>query len=462
MNTIFISAFQGVEIKNILRTPILTTILSSSNVRLVIFTKNHDRVRYLEEQFKDERIEYIAVKIPEPKGIDAFFARLKFTLLRTPSTDLKRRLVYEAHVVGQVSYMTGRFINLVLANRAVRSVFRFLDKLVIGNRYYSRYFAYYRPSLVFLAHIFDESEIDLLREARRRRITTVGFINSWDKLSIRGALRLLTDYFVVFNHIVKKELVDLGYAPEKRIFVGGIPQYDHYALPATVSRSAFMQRLGFSETSRLLVYASMGRTFSDSDWLIIDKLHELNKAQIFGPCVEILVRFQPNDFIDERELKARPELVYDYPGTRFTAKRGIDWDMNKSDLEHLRNTLTHMDVLLSYASSIVVDAAFYDKPIINIDFELIKFVDPRKSPTRYYAMDHYSKALATGAIKMAGSESALIEAVKGYLNEPSLDRDARARLVREQCVYTDGRCGKRIGDFLLAKVHGKVSSKNQN
>ena len=95
VKTIFISIFEGVEAKNIMRTPILSTLLKDSNIKIVLFTKSEERVVYYKQQFPDLRLTYEIIKVPPPTGLDRFFASLKFTLLRTETTLLKRRMTYE-------------------------------------------------------------------------------------------------------------------------------------------------------------------------------------------------------------------------------------------------------------------------------------------------------------------------------------------------------------------------------
>jgi len=136
----------------------------------------------------------------------------------------------------------------------------------------------------------------------------------------------------------------------------------------------------------------------------------------------------------------------------FSEERGIDWDLNFDDLRHLKNTLYHMSLIVCYASSISVDAAIFDKPVININFEIRPNELMVKSPTQFYRMTHYKKALETGGIKMAESSEKLLEWINRYINNPEVDREGRGRLVREQCQFTDGKSGERIGNFILENI----------
>ena len=185
---------------------------------------------------------------------------------------------------------------------------------------------------------------------------------------------------------------------------------------------------------------------------MIDLLYELRQKGRFGDHAVLRVRFPPNDYFDYEEINKRPFLRYDYPGVRFSKKRGVDWDMSPRELSHLTDTLRHMSLLICYGSSMSVDAALLDKPVININFEPVTCKSTDLSAVKFYGMTHYKKALETGGIRLVNSERELIKWVTAYLENPSLDHDGRARLAREQCQFLDGRSGERIGKFILKQL----------
>lgn len=451
MKTIFITIFEGVEVKNILRTPILAGLLNDKEVRIVLFTKSQQKVDHYKKEFSDPRIIFESVEWKSVSRIDRFFSKLKFVLLRTETTDLKRKMIseFENKVFG---YYSGKALNFILAWSIIRRIARFCDFHLVKDSTYALFFEKYSPSAVFLAHLFDEPEIALLREAKKRNVVSIAFINSWDKVTSRCIMRLLPDKAIVFNDLVKQELIDFNEMNPKDILVSGLPQYDFFYTDQRSPREEFFKKIGVNSEKKLIVYASMGRAFSGSDWDMIDFLHLLVSSEGSLKDCDLLVRFQPNDFIDEKEITKRPHLKYDQPGVRFGTKRGVDWDMGHEDLKHLGDTLHYMSVLVCYASSISIDAAVFDKPVINIDFEIRKNDSMLKSPTQYYKTLHYKNALKTGAIDLVKSEQELIGSIKAYLDNPALRSVERTRLVSEQCAFVDGKSGKRISQFILELI----------
>ena len=282
MKTIYLTIFEGVEAKNLLRTSVLKNILRDREVRIVLFTKSDERVSYYRKEFNDERISYEVVAKPTIRGLDKFFSNLKFLLIQTATMDLRRHLAFTKHR-NWFLYGGGFLMNRILAHAWIRRIIRSLDFHLVRDTTYRRHFETYKPDLVFLAHLFDEPEIHLLREAKRRRVQSVGFINSWDKVTARAAMRLLPDKAIVFNDIVKHEMMVHNDMDPKDILVSGLPQYDFYSTPDHASRETFGKRIGIDPSSKLIVYAPMGSAFSGSDWTMIDLLSDLNRAGRFGP-----------------------------------------------------------------------------------------------------------------------------------------------------------------------------------
>lgn len=448
IKTIFLTIFEGVEAKNLLRTSVVPTLLSNPAVRIVLFTKSLEKVEYYKKEFSDPRLIYEVASRQPACGLDAIFAKLKFTLLWTTTTDLKRRLNY-GRERNFFRHYGSLFINRFLAWPIVRRIVRWLDFVLVRQDFYAPFFEKYQPDLVFLAHLFDEPEIDLLREAKKQKVKTVGLVNSWDKTTARCIWRLLPDKTIVFNKIVKREMVKYNEISADSIFVSGLPQYDIYWNTEPNSREEFFNAIGISPDKKLVVYAPMGRAFGDCDFEVIDLLRRLLAEGKFGNDVELFVRFQPNDFFDETEIRKRQDLKYDYPGRRFGSKRGVDWDMDEKDIRRLVDTLAHASVFICYASSIVIDAAIFDKPAINIGFEINKDLKLADRPTQHYQSAHYKNVLATGAVRSVKNISELAEWTKKYLADNSLGKELRERLMREQCQFTDGKSGERIGQFLL-------------
>ncbi len=450
MKTIFLSVFQASTVKNLLRTGVVNHLVKHPDVQVVCLVPHEERAEYYETQVSHPRLIYEVCK-PYTKGVvDRVFDFLKFRLIRTATQEMRiRRLKLANPNHNRFVVFSGALFDWAVARPSVRRVARFLDYHLVKNRDLDPIFNRYRPDTIVLPQLFEDYDIALLRAAKKKGVTTIGYINSWDKLTTRCALRLLPDKLIVFNDIIKQEAILHADIRPDQVVVCGIPQYDQYITDTPNAREEFFKPYSFDPKKKLVVYAPIGRSFSDSDWYMLDRLHELRDEGAFKYPIEILVRFQPNDFLDEPEMKRRPWMRYDKPGIRYGRKRGTDWDMTFADLKHLTNTLAHAAVVVCYASSLSVDAAVMGKPVININFEPAHKPRGSRSPLVYYETEHYRKALAPGGIRLVGSERELVEWIKRYLEDPSLDSEGRRRLVEQQCFRADGKASERVAKVIL-------------
>ncbi|MFY9463170.1 MAG: CDP-glycerol glycerophosphotransferase family protein [Candidatus Sungiibacteriota bacterium] len=462
MRTIFIPIFSGMEGKNILRTDIYRVLAERSDIQLVFFLRHAALKTYYANEFAHPRSVFEVVPDVRRSAAERFFSFLKYYLLRSATVDLRRRL-HREESGNWFYYGLSFFANRLLARPSIRRIVRFIDERLIRESVFEEFFEKYNPALIFLADLFDDLECAFARAARRRGVRSVGMINTWDRTTSRWMIRTLPDYFIVFNEIMKKELADYADMESIRIAVCGTVQHDHLVAHPPTPRQIFFQKMGIPLTHRLLVYCPLGAAFDGSrktlDAHIIARLSSWITGRAFGTDeITLVVRFHPNDRVREEDLKSYPHVVYDIPGIKFAREfassvvartRGQNWDMSQEDLDRLRDTLAYAAVVICYYTSLSIDGAVLDKPVININFDVKNdiFVEV---PHPYYTTTHYQKAAVTAGIRLVHNEKELQEWIVLYLNDPSRDREGRARLVETQCGSVDGKSGKRVGEFILS------------
>lgn len=454
LKIIFITIFQGVEAKNILRTDIFRELIAHENIGLVFFIRTREKADFYQKQFGHPRVFYEVVSKIEQNFWQHSWGSLKFKLINTATIDWRRRLAFEVHK-SRFKFWVGWLLNRLLAHRFIRKIYRSLDVFLIKDPTFEVFFDKYKPVAVISAHPFDDIEASLLREAKRRKVKTFGLANSWDKITGRCAIRVLPDKLIVYNNLVKKDAIQQADFIKKDIFVSGVPHYDQHINQKKINREDFLKKIGGDPKKKVIFYAPLAKRFISSRWLMIDYLQSLIDTGLIKNS-QLLVRFQPNDFVEDDEILKRKNIIFDIPGIRFSQHMpigaGIDWDLSPQDIEMLTNSLYHCDVLVSYASSLCIDAAIFNKPIININFELAEPLSVYRSPTELYKMTHYVNALKTGAIKLVNDKQEMVFWINKYLENPELDGDNRKKLREEQCYILDGKAGKRTADFITSNL----------
>lgn len=452
MKTIFIPLFQGVAAKNILRTDIYKKLLEQNDLRIVLFLNNPHKLEYYKREFHHPNLIYEVVEKYETPSFNRLFNFLKFNLIKTETTKLRRKMELEVNR-NYLKYYAKRVFIEVFAKKIFRQITRFLYYHIVKDDNFIEYYLKYKPDLVLLAHLFGNRETSLLRQAKKRGIGTVGLINSWDKITARSAILLLPQKLIVHNYIIKNEAMDFVDMPEKNIFVSGIPHYDYYTNEKRYSYGELCAKIGADPAKRIILYCPIGRHYTDSDSEILRLLDGIVEQGLIPKDIQILVRFPPNDDVEIEKSFHSKNLIFDRPGIRFSAKRGIDWDMNFDDLERLASALYHCSMIVCYTSSMSIDAAAFNKPIINIDFAVKDSKLFSKNPVHYYKWTHYKKLLSSGGIRRVKNKKELAQWINFYLRDPKLDTEGRERIVQDQCWKLDGRAGERVAHYLLNLLH---------
>ena len=168
------------------------------------------------------------------------------------------------------------------------------------------------------------------------------------------------------------------------------------------------------------------------------------------------MRLHPRDDIDAyREFAGVPHLLIEKP-FRQTVKTadGLAIDIMPEHQQHLADTMRHSDVVVNVASTIAIEASIFDTPVVNVSFDGETASEFARSARRYYQFTHYVNITRHGAARVAATPDEMLAHIGRYLDNPSLDAEGRRRVVAEQCQFTDGRSGERVGEAVVAELAG--------
>ena len=112
----------------------------------------------------------------------------------------------------------------------------------------------------------------------------------------------------------------------------------------------------------------------------------------------------------------------------------------------------HADVVINTASSIAIDATANGTPVICVGFDAHGPMPGERTVRGLYDLTHLTNIVRSGGVEMAGSIDQLLDQVDGFLANPDLLEEGRARLIREQCYQIDGQSANRVADAILEVV----------
>ena len=90
-----------------------------------------------------------------------------------------------------------------------------------------------------------------------------------------------------------------------------------------------------------------------------------------------------------------------------------DYEMPLKDMYHLADILHHADILLTEYSTLMIEGAIFDLPIINV--AMYNYRDTDKPASYFENYSHIKRVIKTGACKNAYTIDQLIEYIKVYL-----------------------------------------------
>jgi len=304
------------------------------------------------------------------------------------------------------------------------------------------------PGLIF-------SEIPVLRAARRFGVPAMAVDLSWDNLTNKFFPPRQIDRLVLWNESMRGEAIALhGYEPD-RVAVAGAPQFDSYFTESRTPREEFCRRVGLNPARRIITLATIPPSkFQHHDFVVDRLLDAMGSGAIREPA-DLLIRLHPRD--DSRHYQqyaGLPHVVVEkaFRTTAALSSDGMDADFMMENTRHLADTLYHSAVVLNVASTIAIEAAIFDTPVINIGFD----GQPGSNQALmewHYGSTHFQKVVRSGAVRIAQSAGEMVDLINRYLAAPATDAEGRRRIVAEQCEFTDGRSAERVAAAIVRELN---------
>ena len=334
-----------------------------------------------------------------------------------------------------------------------RLFLRFIYKFV-PNRYCVDLLNNIKPDLVFISSI-NPSDLKLLQQAKRRKLKTVQMIKSWDNLTSKTFLATIPDFLIVHNEVMKNEAIVLDDMLREKIFISGIPQFDYLVKnreKLEVARKDFYKKLKINPNKKVILFCASGDWLNPYEEEILKDLYYAIKEGRVIDDVQIHIRMHPKYQSNFDEIEKISEFTMDRPFTYLDKNNFNSWIFQEEEIEHWYNSIYHSSMVINTASSISIDAAVLDRPIICIGFDGKEKLSYEHSVLRFYSRDHYANLIKTKGIDLVKNNDELIESINKYLKDLDCKKEERKMLVKQQCYNLDGKSSLRIADFIKSKL----------
>ena len=442
MKRLLISIPIGMSVRNIIQSDVFPAL--EKNFNLLIMSHLIPQQIGIYEQEGCIWLKYPALNaiqsmlIQQYRKIDYFYFWLKFK----PATVKKYIEKLKRESLGQymLQYGFAAVWNLAMKSGLGRKIISYLYR----SKRYERIMKEYNIDAVFVPSTDVQEDMVLMNVAKKMGIPVACFAHSWDNLPSRGSLVAEPDIILVWNNIMREQAQKLHNIPKEKIRVVGIPQYDTYKYKIPLlSKKEFKQNRNIEQYEKVITYTcSAERVFPDED-VFLSRLIKQTQQQVFGNAV-LIIRLHPSERAEQymKLFHGQKDVIIDIPDGSFAAEYVSS--ISQNGIEKFVNLMKHSDVVINLASTVAIDAAVFDTPVVNVAYNINLHSNAWNYAAKWYDSTHYSNVVKTGGIKIARSEEELIRYVQDYLHDPSRDKKGRQRLVKEQCYQIDGKVAERI------------------
>lgn len=308
-----------------------------------------------------------------------------------------------------------------------------------------------KPDVILSTGPFQFEQPGIYPIAKKLQIPTIAYIPSWDNVTTKNRMVYKYDGYIVWNETTKEELNEFyPYTKDYPIYSIGAPQFDIFQQERFFqSKKEFCLQQNLNPALPIIVYAIGSPNFLKEHHGAI----ELAKRVSEGRLGEVQLLVRPHPIHDNAEMSDLFDLYKPRVQLQKTPNAGKSLNLRTQDEMQIIewvNTFRHANVVINLSSTVTVDAAIFDKPIINLDFDpqpgqqdqiLIKDVN--------HSWNHFKPIAESGGIWLVNNFDEMEEAVKTYLKKPELHREKRKWIVEYVGRFVDGKCGERMAEALI-------------
>ncbi len=304
---------------------------------------------------------------------------------------------------------------------------------------------------VFLTHPYTYEE-RLLSFALPESVDVIASIHSWDNITTKPCMLQKYNKVLVWNSIMKNQMIKLYNYKSSDIFVVGMPQSDFYFnADKSVLKKFIYSYLNIHPDKKIITYACACPEFVPSQEVIVnDVINSMLNLNLFNKNYVLVIREHPGRTLPEiLKLIDGKNIILDRPSIAFDPNiHNVGWDSSQSDQFAFYSLLLNSDILINCFSTTTIDAAITNTPIINIGYDYTKYLNYYASVIKHYDWEHYTDIVKSKGVDIAKNSSELNLYIQSALENPNFKINERRKIVNDQIEFSDGNSMFRIMEIL--------------
>jgi len=227
-----------------------------------------------------------------------------------------------------------------------------------------------RPDLLLTTNPFWFTEPAVVAEAKRLAIPVAALVPSWDNLTTKNRMVIRYDTYLLWSDQARRELCSYYPGSDARpLHLVGAPQFDlFHRLDFRRSREEFCATVGLRHDQPIILYSLGSPNFLQEHHGALDMARRVSAGELGD--VQLLVRPHPvhdrGGFVRAFESFG-PRVSVQAPPRAGDPVRARSQEL--SSVVEWINTFRHADVVVNLASTVTVDAALCDRPVVCLDYD---------------------------------------------------------------------------------------------
>lgn len=305
------------------------------------------------------------------------------------------------------------------------------------------------------------NEGNFAREAQRLGIPVFAAITNYDNIVNMGYRGYEPDCLSVWSAQMADEAMRLHGFHARQLEITGPVQYDRYLLPLPQTREEFLRSIGLDPTRKTILFAGGVNInhYFDMYRVLVEQQNKISSEPInliVRPYPHVKLLGSPAWLVLEKLFLASGAYLsnpgaIDANGDRL-AEMQFDLAFDDS-VDELNYLLRYSDVMVNYFSTIGLESAICDLPTIHIGYDAFAH-GQRFGVTSAFLQrqTHNRRPLRLAAARVVRKEADLFTALSAYLDDRTLDSDARQAYAKSECGILDGKSSLRLIDMIKSRM----------
>lgn len=319
-----------------------------------------------------------------------------------------------------------------------------------------------KPDALYSITPYLRQEYLLIQAAKRAKLPMAASLLSFDNILSQGRFPAIFNSYFLWNQFNVKELYRAyPEAKDSDVVVAGAPQFDFYWRPEYIwSEEVWRAKLNIPPGRPVLLIGANSARYvpREEDW--VKQLDDAIEAGYFPNKPIILLRRHPYDESPRwaNVVKTTKHVIYDEPWALGSQKADAI-NVTVEDIQKLASSLAHSSVHINTASTMAIDGAIFDKPLVGPAYDDRPDKRYDKTTRNLYFAEHYLGITHSGGLTRVFSREELLREVKEGLLNPSKHREGRKKIVLDLISYDDGQSTQRVSEALhafLIKAQNKM------